>query len=258
MHSERTGEGAPLVLIHGLGSSLRTWDSVVSLLSSDREVIAVDLPGFGQSPPLTGPVTIATLSDAVTAFLDAQGLADASIVGSSMGARIVLELARRGRGGDTVALDPGGFWSPGQLTFFKGSVTASIALIRALRRALPFLSAHVATRTILLQQFSARPWKLPTDLVRTELQAFTTSASIDEALRSLVSGPTQEGMAKGAARGRIAIGWGRQDKVTLPSQAAKATSLFPEATLHWFDKCGHFPHWDQPAQAAEFILASTS
>ena len=94
-------------------------------------------------------------------------------------------------------------------------------------------------------------------IVLHELQGFTTSVSLDEALHSLVHGPAQEGMTEGSARGRIAIGWGRQDKVTLPSQAARALRLFPEATLQWFDKCGHFPHWDQPVHAAQFILDST-
>jgi len=45
--------------------------------------------------------------------------------------------------------------------------------------------------------------------------------------------------------------------VTLPSQSARALELFPDATLHWFESCGHFPHWDQPERAAELILAST-
>ena len=57
MHSLRTGSGKPLLLIHGLGSSLRNWDPVLPALSAQREVIAVDLPGFGQTPALTGEVS---------------------------------------------------------------------------------------------------------------------------------------------------------------------------------------------------------
>ena len=66
---ERTGSGRPLVLVHGLGSSIRNWDPVVPALSAEREVIAVDLPGFGASPPLAGEVTIGTLTDALQDFL---------------------------------------------------------------------------------------------------------------------------------------------------------------------------------------------
>lgn len=99
MHHELHGSGLPLVLVHGLGSSLRTWDPVVPALSAEREVTTVDLPGFGRTPPLGGPVTIATLTDALRGFLDAEGLTDADVVGSSMGARMVVELARRGHRG---------------------------------------------------------------------------------------------------------------------------------------------------------------
>jgi pimeloyl-ACP methyl ester carboxylesterase len=42
--------------------------------------------------------------------------------------------------------------------------------------------------------------------------------------------------------------------VTLPSQARTALHRFPDARLHWFDHCGHFPHWDQPEQTVRVIL----
>jgi len=48
-------------------------------------VIAVDLPGFGDTPALVGEVTVATLTDAVADFIKQQDLVDAEIVGSSMG-----------------------------------------------------------------------------------------------------------------------------------------------------------------------------
>lgn len=50
MHSVRTGAGKPLLLVHGI-SNLRNWDLVVPALARERMVVAVDLPGFGESPP---------------------------------------------------------------------------------------------------------------------------------------------------------------------------------------------------------------
>lgn len=143
-------------------------------------MIAVDLPGFGATPPLAGEVSIATLADAVETFIDEQGLAGIDTVGSSMGAQMVLELARRGVGGTTVALD------------------------------------------------------------------------------ALIDGPPQQGAPAGSTPGRVVIGWGRQDRVTFPSQAENATRLFPDAQLHWFEHCGHFPHWDAPEATIRLILASTA
>lgn len=54
------------------------------------------------------------------------------------------------------------------------------------------------------------------------------------------------------------IGWGRRDRVCFPRQAKRALALFPDAQLHWFDRCGHFPHWDAPAETAQLILSALS
>ncbi|MBC7595828.1 MAG: alpha/beta fold hydrolase [Kineosporiaceae bacterium] len=258
MNFERQGSGSPLLLVHGLGSSLRNWDPVVAALALERDVIAADLPGFGETTPLDGEVTIATLTDAVEQFLSSEGLENVDIVGSSMGGRMVLEMARRGHSGTTVALDPGGFWGDRQATVFGASVRASFALVRSIQPALPVLTRSAVGRTLLLAQFSAKPWRLDPDLVLTELRGFKTAKSLDEARESLVHGPKQQGAPAGSLRGKMVIGWGRQDKVTLPSEARTATALFPDATLHWFNACGHFPHWDQPAQTVQLILDSTS
>ena len=85
MHSVRTGSGKPLLVLHGLGSSIGNWDPIGATLSARREVIAVDLPGFGDTPALAGEVTVATLTDAVADFIKQQDLADVDIVVSSMG-----------------------------------------------------------------------------------------------------------------------------------------------------------------------------
>lgn len=258
MHHVHTGSGKPLLLIHGLGGSTRSWDTIVDTLAAEREVIAVDLPGFGETPPLDGAPTIARLADALGDFLDGHDLKGVDVVGSSMGARLVLELARRGRVGATVALDPGGFWTPKEVRIFGASVALSVQLVRAIQKLLPALTSSAAGRTLLLGQFSARPWALPGDVVLRELQSFAAAPAFDSTLHELVTGPTQDGLPAGSAPGKIVIGWGRRDLVTLPRQAHRAARLFPDAELHWFEGSGHFPHWDVPDEAARVILAATA
>ncbi len=258
LHHVRRGQGRPLLLVHGLGSNARSWDPILDALAAEREVIAVDLPGFGQTPPLDGDVTIATLADAIGGFIDDHDLGGVDPVGSSMGARLVLELARRGVGGTCVALDPGGFWGPGQLRFFSITLGASIRLVRLLQPAMGFLTGNPVTRTLLLFQLSARPWRLRSDVALQEMRSFAESPSFDAAFDDLVHGAPQQGAPAGTTPGPVVIGWGRKDRVCLPSQAARATELFPDAGVEWFDDCGHFPYWDRPDATVRCILDATS
>ena len=67
-------------------------------LEAQREVVRLDLPGFGQTPMPIGDYTLSAVADALEAHLRGQDLVGADLVGSSMGARLVLEMARRGLG----------------------------------------------------------------------------------------------------------------------------------------------------------------
>jgi pimeloyl-ACP methyl ester carboxylesterase len=258
LHQVRRGTGKPLLLLHGLGGSAGSFEGILDGLAAHREVIAVDLPGFGQTPPLPGEVSVATLTDAVAAFLEANDLTGVDTAGSSMGARMVLELARRGLGGNAVALDPGGFWNDRELAVFSATLRASVALVKGLRPALPALLGNPVGRTALLAQFSARPWAVPAGVALNEVRGLATAPSTGAALDALTRGPRQAGAPAGTTPGRIVIGWGRRDLVTVPAQAGRAVALFPGSSLHWFDGCGHFPHWDAPAQATRVILEGTA
>lgn len=240
LNQVRRGSGSPLLLVHGLGAGWRSWSPILDGLAEHREVIAVDLPGFGETMPLTGEVSVAALTDSVADFIREQGLDGVSTVGQSMGGRIVLELARRGVGGDAVALDPGGFWTDREVAVFGATLRPSVALVRLLRGALPALLGNRVGRTLLLAQLSARPWALSRETVLPDVRGLADSPSTRAALRALIRGPKQQGAPAGTVPGRVTIGWGRRDLVTLPRQAARATELFPDAVLHWFERCGHF------------------
>lgn len=87
-----------LVLLPSLGTSATLWDGVVAALRTDPRtaglrVLRVDLPGHGASPPMTGPVTIPELADAVLAVVDEAGGGAFHVAGVSLGGAIALELA---------------------------------------------------------------------------------------------------------------------------------------------------------------------
>lgn len=255
MNEVQRGSGRKLLLIHGLGGSWQSWSTIIDPLSAERTVIAIDLPGHGATPAEHDSGTFDGLVGSVERYIADNGLDGIDVVGSSMGARIVLELARRGRVGNVVALDPGGFWRGWERTFFKVTIGLSGRLLRAIRPLLPMLSKNTASRTALLAQLSARPWALDPNVVATELARLSTTSTFDELVYDLASGPEQTGPAADPAR-RIVIGWGRHDRLCLPRQAARAKVAFPSADLHWFESSGHFPMWDQPDETVEVILAA--
>ncbi len=251
IHVENHGRGKPLLLVHGLGSSGHAWEPVLASLAEARRVIVIDLPGHGKSPAETDSGTFDGLVRSVAAWLQEDGMTGVDMVGSSLGARLVLELARRGLAGNVVALDPGGFWEGWERKFLVTTLTASRALVKGLRPALPTLAGNPVSRSALLAQLSARPWALDGAFVAEELRALADTATVPSLVKDLGYGPGQEGIADTGKR--LAIGWGRHDRLCLPKQAARAISRFPSAKLHWFEHSGHFPLWDEPRETVKLI-----
>lgn len=94
IHYRRTGTGPPILLLHGSGSSLQSWDRVTSALSGAYDVITLDLPGFG----LTGPrpdrdYRVQTYAKTVAMLLDTLGVGAVTVVGNSLGGNIGWNLA---------------------------------------------------------------------------------------------------------------------------------------------------------------------
>ena len=256
MHHIQRGVGRKLLLVHGLGGSWQSWNTVLDTLSADRTVIAIDLPGHGDTPAEADSGTFDGLVGSVERYIAENALAGIDIVGSSMGARIVLELARRGGVGNVVALDPGGFWRGWERAFFKTTIGISGSLLRAIRPIIPTLSSYKVSRTALLAQLSAHPWALDPQVVSTELTGLSETPTFNALVKDLANGPEQKGPAAGST-GRIVIGWGRHDRLCLPRQATRSTAAFPSAELHWFEDSGHYPMWDMPEETVAVILAAT-
>jgi pimeloyl-ACP methyl ester carboxylesterase len=108
----RRGSGEPLLLIHPLGGELVVWEPVLDRLARERDVIALDLPGFGESPALADGAepTPRALAGAVASLLDELGLGRAHVAGNSLGGWVALELAKAGRARSVAGLCTAGLW----------------------------------------------------------------------------------------------------------------------------------------------------
>jgi pimeloyl-ACP methyl ester carboxylesterase len=86
------GLGDPVVCIHGLGATKASFLPTVAALAPERRVIAIDLPGFGESDkPLSASYDAPYFAAAVSALLDGLGIESADLIGNSMGGRVALE-----------------------------------------------------------------------------------------------------------------------------------------------------------------------
>ena len=109
---DRAGSGEPLVLLHGFGSTRDDFAALVTDLARDFDVLSIDLPGHGTSAMISGRPTVAALTDAVAADLNAHGLGRVHVLGNSLGGRIAIELARQQRALSVVSISPCGLGAP--------------------------------------------------------------------------------------------------------------------------------------------------
>jgi len=95
MYYEVSGEGDPLIVLHGAYMNIPTMGEIVAKLAATHKVYALELQGHGRTTDIDRPITYPNLADDVAAFMDAVGIARADVFGYSMGAAAGLQLAIR-------------------------------------------------------------------------------------------------------------------------------------------------------------------
>jgi pimeloyl-ACP methyl ester carboxylesterase len=154
----RTGSGEPLLLLHGMGSSRRDFTAVADPLAEHFDVLDVDLPGVGRSPALERRPTVAAITDAVERTLDAEGVGAVHVLGNSLGARVALELAVRGRARSVVAIAPSGLNVPPERAFQGTGMGLARVVTRTAAPLIEPLSRSTLGRAALLAPLKARAW----------------------------------------------------------------------------------------------------
>ena len=251
LNHHREGAGEPLVLLHGIGHHWQGFAPVLPLLCGQREVVAVDLPGFGGSPPLPAGVEPhpERLADAVEAFLDELGWDAPHVAGNSLGGWIALVLARRGRARTAVALSPAGFWNRWEHAYS----TAMLRLTHATAGGAADLQRNVVARTLGGGLMMARPWRLDGDAAAAAARALAEAPAF-EATLDVMSRSHFTGGAEVPETATVA--WGERDRLLLPRQGERARRALPRARHVVLPGCGHLPMSDDPALVAGVILSA--
>ncbi|MGR3565824.1 MAG: alpha/beta fold hydrolase [Heliomarina sp.] len=92
IHYSREGTGDPLVLVHGVGANLASWDGVAERLRGEFDILRSDLRGHGESARIDNPITIDTFAEDILRVMDEQGVESAHLAGFSLGGLIAQRL----------------------------------------------------------------------------------------------------------------------------------------------------------------------
>jgi pimeloyl-ACP methyl ester carboxylesterase len=253
---EELGSGPPLVLLHGLGHRRQAWEAVLGRLLPYRRVIVVDLPGHGQSPPVraVGEPTVRVLLREVIGLLDDLELQRPHLGGNSLGGRLALELAVRGRAASATALSPAGFWTTDkELRYVKAIFWAMHTAGAALMPVNPALSRSTAGRALVYAAIVSRPSQIRPEQAIGDMRAFLAAkdvmrAILREAFPFTATIPPQV---------PVTIGWGTRDRLLPPRQAFVAKARLPQARIVPLPGCGHVPMTDNPQLVADVLLAGS-
>ena len=241
----RTGEGDPLLLVHGLGGDRSTWTPVMDSLAAGFDVIAPDLPGFGASEPLAEDQapTPRALAGVLAELLDELGIESAHVVGNSLGGWIALELALMERARTVTSLCAAGMWSQGAGAAPRA---ADPPVRKGDRPLLGPVMTPVSVRRRLLSAFVAHPERVPREDAARMAAAYIAAPGYTATNREMRSD-----RFRGAADidVPVTLAWGEQDRLIQARDPG-----IPGAQTVWLEDCGHVPTWDDPELVTQVIL----
>jgi len=256
----RGGAGSPLVCLHGLVDTWRTWELALPELERHHDVLAPTLTGHAGGPPLSGPATAATLADGVERAMDAAGFETAHIAGNSLGGYVALQLAERGRARSVVTLAPGGGWALSDDSQ-RGTQDYFLQLREAVEAAAPHADAIVASpegRRAATEYVAVNFEHIPPELIAHQIRGVAAC----EGLPALLGYAAEHGWSldPAAITCPVRIVWGTEDRILRwPAAAARFQNEWaPTADWVVLDGVGHCPQLDVPLETAQLILGFTS
>jgi pimeloyl-ACP methyl ester carboxylesterase len=248
----------PLLLIHGLGGSRSIWEPVIPLLEAEREVHAIDMPGFGEEPPLPEgeKASAANLARAVHQECLKHGVERPHVAGNSLGGWVALEMGRFGWAASVTTLSPAGLWSR---PLGEPSGGGARMLLRGspwIKAARPFLALALQlpqTRHAAFQSIAARPERIPPDAARQLLLGWLDGVGYDAANRAMRSDVFDPGGYPGNVP--VTIAWCEKDRLLGPPKPHRRPA---GARFLVLPGVGHTPTWDDPELVARTLLEGSA
>jgi pimeloyl-ACP methyl ester carboxylesterase len=240
------GEGKPLIILHGWGSSGQVMLPLAKQLASLRNCFVLDLPGFGNTPEPNRPWSLDDYTDLIQQFITDLQLGSVDLLVHSFGGRIALKLCARTEGGqliDKVLITGGAGMKPKRsLTYYLKKYTAKILKT-------PFTLLPSGPREKALNKLrDTALWKSLGSSDYSKLSGVmreTFVKTVTEHLESSLPNIPHE----------VLLLWGRNDEATPLYQAERMDQGIEEAALVVIDNAGHYAFLDQPARFGSIAKA---
>ena len=240
-----------VVMLHGFGSSLHTWEPWAQALQARYRVIRLDLPGSGLSPPdPTGDYADARSIALIIALLDQRGIRRASLMGNSLGGRIAWSFAAEHpeRTEKLILISPDGFASPG---FAYGEPPKVSPILRLMRYVLP---------KALLEGNVAQSYGDPSTLKRETMDRYYdlmlapgARSAMLKRMEQTVLAPPEPVLRRIEAP--VLLLWGEKDALIPFSNAADYLKCLRNGRLVSFPTLGHVLQEEAPAGSLVPVLA---
>ncbi len=248
----RAGEGPPILLIHGITSSSRTWREVMPGLAEHHEVIAPDLLGHGHSAKPRGDYSLGAYASGLRDLLTMLGIGRVTVVGHSLGGGVAMQFAYQfpGRLGRLVLVDSGGL----------GNEVAPFL------RAATLPGAEYVIPVLFSSPLRATGRAIGSALGKLGVQGSANTRGLAEGMESLGDPEKRRAFVHTArsvidprgqrvdARDRLYLSkdvptmvvWGENDHVIPVRHGQRAHEMMPHSRFELVPGAGHFAHNDDP------------
>ena len=251
VHYEVVGTGPPLVLLHGGGADMISWEDMVPLLSNDFTVYLYDLRGFGRTErPPEPTLTLPVWTQDLLGFLDAESLAAPALVGWSLGGSVVLNFACEypdrcsavipigAPGPDKVVQDKSGFEARQRLAD-SGATTEEI------------IDATFDFTKAAFSQWSRD--ENPRAVQRIRDMLLRNSAGDYSEMVNALDELADYGPKLSRLQARTLVICGVEDGRTPPELSEAIHQRVPGSELAMLPDCGHYYGYEKPAETASLI-----
>jgi pimeloyl-ACP methyl ester carboxylesterase len=242
------GTGPPMLLIHGLAGSWQNWLETIPHFAETHRVVALDLPGFGESPMPREKISISGYGRLVDAFCDAVGIDTAVVVGNSMGGFVAAEVAIQHphRVEKLVLVSAAG------ITIEHQRNDKLLALMRRFEFALTWAATHPPPEFMLRRRARraaafvfAHPDRIPGPLMAENVRGNGKPGFVD-ALDALTSYPLRDRLERISVPTLIV--WGDSDRLVPTTDADVFEELIPGSRKLVYEDTGHVPQLERPGR----------